>query len=42
MYYLIDGEELLLVLVGVVSFLADKPLDFLDTTFSVLPSLLKV
>ena len=40
-YHLIDGERLLLVVVGVVRFLADKLLDFYDTIFSVLPSLLK-
>ena len=42
LFDLIDGERLLSVVVGVVSFLADKPLDFYDTTFSVLPSLFKV
>ena len=41
-YHLIDGERLLLVVVGVVSFSADKPLDFHDTTFLVSPSLFKV
>ena len=39
--YLIDGERLLSVVIGVVRFLADKLLDFHDTIFSVLPSLLK-
>ena len=39
-YHLIDGERLLSVVVGVVSFLADKS-DFHDTTFSVSPSLNK-
>ena len=40
-YHLIDGERLLLVVVGVVRFLADKLLDFYDTIFSVLHSLLR-
>ena len=39
---LIDGERLLPAIVRVTSFLADKPLDFYDTTFSVSPSLFKV
>ena len=39
--HLIDGERLLPVAVGVVRFLADKPLDFHDTIFSIWPSLLK-
>ena len=41
-YQLNDRERLLSVVVGVVSLLADKPLDFHDTTFSVSPSLFKV
>ena len=41
-YQLTDGERLLSVVVGVVSFLAEKPLDFHGTTFSVSPSLLKL
>ena len=40
-YHLIDGKRLLSVAVKVVSFLADKPLDFHNKTFSVSPSLLK-
>ena len=32
-YHLIDGERLLLVVVRVVSFLVDKPLDFHDANF---------
>ena len=42
LYHLIDGERLLSVLVGTLRFSADKPLDFHDTTFSVLPSLFKM
>ena len=38
---MIDEERLLLVVVRVVCFLADKPLYFHDTTFPVSPSLLK-
>ena len=38
-YSLIDGKRISLLLVGVVSFSADKPFDFRYTTFSVLPSL---
>ena len=41
-YNLIERERLLSVAVGVVSFSTDKPLDFHDTTFSVLPSLFEV
>ena len=41
-YHLIDGEGLLLVVVGVAIFSVDKPLDFHDTTFSVSASLLKL
>ena len=41
-YHLSDGERLLSAVVGVESFLVVKPLDFHDTTFSVLPSLFKV
>ena len=33
-YHLIDGERLSWVVVGLVSFSADAPLDFTDTTFS--------
>ena len=40
-YQLIDGEGLLSVVVGVVGFSVDKPLDFNHTTFFVSPSLLK-
>ena len=40
-YHLIDGERLLSVVVGLGSFSADKPLDFHDKIFSVLPSLFK-
>ena len=39
---LIDGERLLSVEVGVVSFLGDKPLAFHDAISSVSPSLFKV
>ena len=42
LYCLNDGERLLSVMVGVVSSSPDKPLDFHDTTFSILPSLCKV
>ena len=42
LYHLIDGERLLSVLVGTLRFSAEKPLDFHDTTFSVLPSLFKM
>ena len=42
MYRLICGERLLSVVVGGVSFLAEKRLDFLDTILSVSPSLFKV
>ena len=31
--FLIDGERLLLVVVGVVGVFPDKPLDFSDTSF---------
>ena len=41
-YHLIARERLISVVVGVVSLLADKPLDFDDTTFSVSPSLFEV
>ena len=41
-YSLIDGERLLSLVVGVVSFLVDKALDFHNTNFSVSPSLFKV
>ena len=40
LYHLIDEERLLSIVVGVVSFSADKV--FHDTTFSVWPSLFKV
>ena len=33
-YHFIDGERLLSVLVGVLRFSADKPLDFHDKIFS--------
>ena len=33
LYHLTDGERLLSEVVGVVSFLADTPLKFFDTTF---------
>ena len=42
LYHLINGERLLSVVVGVVCFLADKPLDFHDTNFSVSFTLFKV
>ena len=42
LYHLIYGERLLSVVVGVVDFSADQPLDFHDTTFSVSPSLFKI
>ena len=42
LYHLIDGGKLSSIVVGVVSFSADKPLDFHDTTFSVSPSFLNV
>ena len=41
-YHLIDRERLISVVVGVVSFSVDKPLDFHDTTFSVSPNLIEV
>ena len=41
-YHLINGERLLSVVVRVVSFKADKPLNFHDTAFSVSPSPFKV
>ena len=41
-YHLIHGEKLLSVVVRVVRFSAEKPLDFCDTTFSVSPSIFKV
>ena len=41
-YQLIDGERLLVVVVAVARFLANKRLDLHDTTFSVSPSLFKV
>ena len=41
-YHLIDGERLLSVVIGVPTFLTDKPLDFHNTTFSVSPNLFKV
>ena len=41
-YHLIDGEKLLSVVIGVPTFLTDKPLDFHNTTFSVSPNLFKV
>ena len=41
-HYLIDGERLLSVVVGAVSFSVDKPLHFHGTTFSESPSLLRV
>ena len=40
-FYLIDGERLFSVVVGLVRFLVNKPLDFHDATFSVSPSLVK-
>ena len=40
-YHLIYGERLLSVVVGVVSFLVEKPLDFHDTAFTVSSCLLK-
>ena len=40
--HLIVGERLLSVVVGVVSFSTEKPLDFHDTIFSVSPSLFKL
>ena len=40
--HLIDGEKLLSVVIGVPTFLTDKPLDFHNTTFSVSPNLFKV
>ena len=40
-YQLIDGERLLPLVAGVVSFLASKLLDFHDATFSVSPNLFK-
>ena len=40
-YHLINGERLLSVVVGVVSFSANKPLDFHDTIFLVSPSFFK-
>ena len=42
LFHLIDGERLLSEVMGVSSFLVEKPLDFHDTTFSVLLSLFKV
>ena len=41
LYYLFDKERLLSVVVRVVIFLSDKPLDFIDTIFSVLLVFLK-
>ena len=41
-YHLIDGERLVSVMLEVVRFTAEKPLDFHDTTFSVPPSISKV
>ena len=41
-YQLIDGERLLVVVVAVARFLANKRLDLHDTTFSASPSLFKV
>ena len=38
LYHLIDGEKLLSLVVGVVSFSVDKPLNFHNPTFSVSPS----
>ena len=38
---LIGGERILSVVVGVLNFSVEKPLDFHDTTFSVSPSFLK-
>ena len=40
--YLIDGERLLSLAVGVVSSSVHKPFDFHDTTFSVSRNLIKV
>ena len=40
-YHLIDGEKLLSVVIGVPTFLTDKPLDFHNKTFSVSPNLFK-
>ena len=42
LYHVIDWARLLSVVVGVPSFLNDKPLDFHDTTFSVLPIFFEV
>ena len=41
-YHLIDRERLLSLVVGAVSFSADKALNFQSATFSVSPSLDKV
>ena len=41
-YHLINGQRLLSVVAGVVSFSADKPSNFHYTMFSVSPSLFKV
>ena len=42
LYHFINGERLLSAVAGIVSFSAEKPLDFNDTMFSVLPTLFKV
>ena len=42
LYQLIDGEVLLPLVVGIVSFSVNKPLDFFDTSFSVSVSLFRV
>ena len=41
-YHLIDGEGMVSVLVRIVRFLADKPLDFHNAIFSVSPIYFKV
>ena len=42
LYHLIDGEKLLSVVVGVLSFSTDKPLDFHDEIFLISPRPFKV
>ena len=42
MYHLVDGEKLLSVVVGLVRFSVDKPLDFHDAIFSVSPSIFRL
>ena len=41
-YHLIDGERLLSLVVGEISFLVDIPLDLHDTTFLVFLGLFKL